>query len=61
MTATLTDGPQIVHRLIVLLLVVDERRTIRSGPVASVTLVRMLPSVATPVVYQVVRALQRYK
>ena len=61
MTATLTDGPQIVHRLIVLLLVVDERRTVRPGPVASVAFVRMLPSVATPVVYQVVRALQRYK
>ena len=61
MTATLADGPQIAHRLIVLLLVVDERRTVRPGPVASVTLVRMLPSVATPVVYQVVGALQRYK
>ena len=61
MTATLTDGAQIVHRLIVLLLVVDERRTVRPGPVASVTLVRMLPCVAPPVVYQVVGALQRYK
>ena len=49
------------YRLTVLLLVVDERRTIRPGPVASVALVRMLPSVAPPVVYQVVRPLQRYK
>lgn len=40
------------------LLVVDERTTVRSSPRALVTLVRMLPSVSSSVVDEVVRSLK---
>ena len=57
MAATLADCSEIVHRLIVLLLVMDKGGTVRSRPIAPVTLVRVFPGVASSVVYQVVRAL----
>ena len=57
MAAALADGAQIAHRLVVLLLVVDEGRAVRPRPVAAVALVRVLPRVPPSVVYQVVRAL----
>ena len=46
------------HRLIVLLLVVDEAAAVRPSPRALVTLVGVLPCVAPPVVYEVVRSLE---
>ena len=59
MAAALTDSAQIVHRLVVLLLVMDKGGAVRPRPIASVTLVRVLPCVTPSVVYQVIRALQR--
>ena len=46
------------HRLVVLLLVVDEAAAVRPSPGALVTLVRMLPCVAPPMVNKVVRSLE---
>ena len=46
------------HRLVVLLLVVDEAAAVRSSPGALVTLVWMLACVASPVVYKIVRPLE---
>ena len=46
------------HRLTVLLLVVDEAAAVRPSPGALVTLVRMLPCVALPMVNKVVRSLE---
>ena len=59
MAAALADGAQIVHRLVVLLLVMDKGGAVGSRPIAAVTLVRVLSRVPASVVYQVVRALQR--
>lgn len=52
--AALADGPQVADRLVVLLLVVDERRAVRPGPVAFVTFVRVLACVSSHVVDQIV-------
>ena len=46
------------HRLIVLLLVVDEAAAVRPSPRALVTLVGVLPCVAPPMVYKVVRSFE---
>ena len=57
MAAALADSAQIVHRLVVLLLVMDKGGAVWPSPIASVTLVRVFPCVTSSVVYQVVRAL----
>ena len=57
MAAALADSAQIVHRLVVLLLVMDKGGAVWPCPIASVTLVRVFPCVTSSVVYQVVRAL----
>ena len=54
MAAALADCAQIVNWLIVLLLVMNKGGTVRSRPIASVTLVRVFPCVTSSVVYQVV-------
>ena len=46
------------YRLVVLLLMVDEAAAVRPSPRALVTLVGVLPCVATPMVYEVVRSLE---
>jgi len=48
----------IMNRFCMFLLVVDERTTVRSSPRALVTLVRMLPSVSSSVVDEVIRSLK---
>ena len=60
MAAALADSAQIAHRLVVLLLVVDEAAAVWARPRALVTLVGMLASVAPPVVYQVIRPLELF-
>ena len=54
MAAALADGAQIVHRLVMLLLVMDKGGAVGPRPIASVTLVRVFPCVPASVVYQVV-------
>ena len=54
MAAALADCAQIVHRLIVLLFVMYKGGTVRSCPIATVTLIRVFPCVTPSVVYQVV-------
>ena len=57
MAAALADRAEIVHRLVVLLLVVNKGGAVRPGPIAAVTLVRVLPRVPASVVDQVVGTL----
>jgi len=48
----------VVHRLGVLLLVVDEGAAVRPGPAALVALIRVFPGVTTSVVDQIIRSLE---